>query len=70
MAILRVYKRNSIFIDIIYLIENLSQIGLGNALEKYYDKPAERETKSIVPSPSFLQFLAIYFISILHREIL
>ena len=57
MAILRVYKRNSIFIDITHLIENLSQIGLGMALEKYYDKPAERETKSIVAGPSFLQFL-------------
>ena len=39
------------------MIENLSQIGLGMALEKYYDKPAERETKSIVAGPSFLQFL-------------
>jgi hypothetical protein len=37
-----------------YLIENLSQIGLGKALEKYYDKPAERETKSIEAGPSFL----------------
>ena len=48
MAILRVYKRNSIFIDITHLIENLSQIGLGNALEKYYDKPTEREIQRVL----------------------
>jgi hypothetical protein len=57
MAILRVYKRNSTFMDITQLIENLSQLGLTNALEKYYNKPVERETKSIVAGPSFLQFL-------------
>ena len=57
MAILRVYKRNSTFMDITQLIENLSQIGLTNALEKYFNKPVERETKSIVAGPSFLQFL-------------
>lgn len=57
MAILRVYKRNSTFMDITRLIENLSQLGLTNALEKYYNKPVERETKSIVAGPSFLQFL-------------
>ena len=39
------------------MIENLSQIGFGKALEKYFDKPAEREAKSIVAGPSFLQFL-------------
>jgi hypothetical protein len=57
MALLKVYKRNSIFMDTTQLIENLSQLGLGNALEKYYNKPKERETKSIVAGPSFLQFL-------------
>ena len=36
-------------------MENLSQTGLWNALEKSYDKPAESETKSIVAGPSFLQ---------------
>ena len=36
MAILRVYKRNSTFMDITQLIESLSQLGLTNALEKYY----------------------------------
>ena len=30
---------------------------LGNALEKYYDKPVQRETKSIEAGPSFLLFL-------------
>lgn len=57
MAILRVYKRNTVFIDFTQLIENLSQTGLTSALEKYYDRPVERETKSIVAGPSFLQFL-------------
>lgn len=57
MAILRVYKRNSTFMDITQLIESLSQLGLTSALEKYYDKPIERMTKSIVAGPSFLQFL-------------
>lgn len=42
MAILRIYKRNSIFMDITQLIENLSQLGLTNALEKYYNKSIER----------------------------
>jgi len=32
-------------------------VGVGNALEKYYDKPVQRETKSIVAGPSFLLFL-------------
>ena len=36
------------------MIENLSQVGLGKALEKYYDKPAERETKNIEAGHSFL----------------
>ena len=42
MTILRVYKRNSIFMDITQLIENLSQLDLTNALEKYHNKPIER----------------------------
>ena len=42
MAILRVYKRNSIFMGITQLIENLSQLGLTNALKKYYNKSIER----------------------------
>ena len=45
MAILRVYKRNSTFMDITQLIENLSHLGLTNALEKYFNKPIERETE-------------------------
>ena len=57
MAILRVYKRNSTFMDITQLIENLSQLGLTNALKKYFNNPIEIETKSIVAGPSFLQFL-------------
>jgi hypothetical protein len=57
MAILRVYKRNSLFIDLSDLVEKISKLGLVDALQKYYDKPFEKEAKSIVAGPSFLQFL-------------
>ena len=43
--------------DITKLIENLSQVGLENALEKHYDRPVQRETKSIVAGLSFLLYL-------------
>jgi hypothetical protein len=57
MAKLKVYKRNSKFIDLVELVEDLSSIGLVAGLEKYYNKPYEKEAKSIVAGPSFLQFL-------------
>jgi hypothetical protein len=57
MAILRVYKRNLQFIDLADLIEELSTLGLNNILEKYYNKPFDKDVKSIVAGPSFLQFL-------------
>lgn len=57
MATLSVYKRNSIFIDLSDLVGEVSSVGLLDTLEKYYDKPLEKETKSIVAGPSFLQFL-------------
>lgn len=57
MAILWVYKRNSRFIDLANLVEELSTAGLTNILEKYYDKPLDKDVKSIVAGPSFLQFL-------------
>jgi hypothetical protein len=57
MAILRVYKRNSIFMDLAYLVEEISSLGLVDALQKYHNKPLEKEAKSIVAGPSFLQFL-------------
>ena len=57
MAILRVYKRNSIFIDLANLVEEISRLGLVDALQKYHNKPLEKQAKSIVAGPSFLQFL-------------
>lgn len=57
MAILMVYKRNSKFIDISELVEKLSSLGLIDTLQEYYDKPFEKQAKSIVAGPSFLQFL-------------
>jgi hypothetical protein len=54
MAILRVYKRNSTSMD---LVEEISRLGLVDALQKYHNKPLEQEAKSIVAGPSFLQFL-------------
>jgi hypothetical protein len=57
MAILRVYKRNTTFIDVANLVEEISRLGLVDAMQKYHNKPLEREAKSIVAGPSFLQFL-------------
>lgn len=57
MAILMVYKRNSKFVDLSELVEKLSSLGLTDTLKEYYDKPFEKEAKSIVAGPSFLQFL-------------
>jgi hypothetical protein len=57
MAILRVYKRNSIFVDVADLVEEISSLGLVDALQKYHNKPLQKEAKSIVAGPSFLQFL-------------
>jgi hypothetical protein len=57
MATIRVHKRNSTFVDLADLVEELSNIGLGDALKKYYEKPFEHEAKSIVAGPSFMQYL-------------
>ncbi len=57
MAKIRVYKRNSTFVELPSLVEELSNIGLTETLKKYYDKPFEHEAKSIVAGPSFIQFL-------------
>ena len=56
MAILRVYKRNSTFMDLTDLVEEISSL-LTVALQKYHNKPLQKEAKSIVAGPSFLQFL-------------
>ena len=57
MATIRVHKRNSTFVDLSNLVEELSNIGLQDALTKYYTKPFEHEAKSIVAGPSFMQYL-------------
>ena len=44
------------FIDVPNLVE-VSRLGLVDVLQKYHNKPLEKETKSIVAGPSFLQFL-------------
>ena len=57
MAVIRVYKRNSTFVELPSLVEELSNIGLIETLKKYYDKPFEHEAKSIVAGPTFIQYL-------------
>ena len=43
--------------DLANLVEEISRMGLVDALQKYNNKPLEKEAKSIVAGPSFLQFL-------------
>jgi hypothetical protein len=57
MATVRVYKRNSTFVELPSLVEEISSIGLPDTLKKYYNKPFEHEAKSIVAGPSFIQYL-------------
>jgi hypothetical protein len=57
MATIRVYKRNSTFVELPSLVEEISSIGLTETLKKYYNKPFEHEAKSIVAGPSFIQYL-------------
>lgn len=47
--------------DLSKLVEAISETGLDDGLQKFYDKPLEKETKSIVAGPSFLQFLRNLF---------
>ncbi|MGC1133888.1 MAG: hypothetical protein WA941_13765, partial [Nitrososphaeraceae archaeon] len=61
MAILRIYRQKSVDIDLSKLVEEISETGLDDGLQKFYDKPLEKETKSIVAGPSFLQFLRNLF---------
>ena len=61
MAILRIYKQKSVEIDLSKLVEAISETGLEDGLQKFYDEPLEKETKSIVAGPSFLQFLRNLF---------
>jgi hypothetical protein len=57
LARIRVYKRNSTFVELPNLVEEISNSGLQDTLKKYYDKPFEHEAKSIVAGPSFMQYL-------------
>jgi hypothetical protein len=57
LAILRVYRRNSMFMDLADLVEEFSPLAVVGALQKYHNKPLEKEAKSIVAGPSFLQYL-------------
>ena len=41
--------------DLINLVEEISRLGLVDALQKYHNKPLEKEAKSIVAGPSFLE---------------
>ena len=57
MATIRVHKRNATFVDLAELVEELGNIGLVEALKKYYNTPFEHEAKNIVAGPSFMQYL-------------
>ena len=57
MATLQVYKRNSTLAELATLVEEIGKLGLNDTLQKYYSKPVEKEARSIVAGPSFLQFL-------------
>ncbi len=46
MAILRVYKRNSTFMDVADLVNQISSLGLIDALQNYYNKPVEKKPKA------------------------
>ena len=61
MAVLRVYRRKSTVMDLISLVEEISRLGLVDAMQKYHNKPLEKEAKSIVAGPSFLQYLSKLF---------
>jgi hypothetical protein len=57
LATIRLYKRNSSFVELPVLVEELSNIGLNDTLKKYYNEPVEHAAKSIVAGPTFIQYL-------------
>ena len=57
MSTIRLYKRNSTFVELPSLVEELSNIGLTETLKKYYSEAVEHEAKSIVAGPTFIQYL-------------
>ena len=71
MAKLKVYKRTSQFLDLADLVGEISSLGLVEGLQKYYNLPLEKEAKSIVAGPSFLQFLnKLFQIQVLAGDII
>jgi hypothetical protein len=46
MAILRVYKRNSTFIDVSDLVEEISSLGLVEALQNFTISPFKRKPEA------------------------
>jgi hypothetical protein len=71
MAKLKVYKRTPQFLDLADLVGEISSLGLVEGLQKYYNLPLEKEAKSIVAGPSFLQFLnKLFQIQILSGDII
>jgi hypothetical protein len=64
MAMLRVYKRNSTFIDLSDLAEEMSPLGLVDALLKYYNKRFEKEAKKHI-AHSGVQKMLYYSCSLL-----
>jgi hypothetical protein len=57
MATLRVYKRDSTYLELNNLVEEIRILGLVDALQNYHEKTLEKEAESIMAGPSFLQFL-------------
>ena len=45
MARLKVYKRNSKFLDLADLVGEISSLGLVEALQKHYNLPLEKEAE-------------------------
>jgi hypothetical protein len=57
LARIKLYKRNSTFVELSNLVEELSNIGLPDTLKKHYNEPVEHEANSIVAGPTFIQYL-------------
>jgi hypothetical protein len=57
MSRIQIFKRNSTFVDLPDLVEEISNIGLEETLKKYYNPPFEHDAKSIVAGPSFMHYL-------------
>ena len=60
MAILKVNRRNPTFMSLSDLVEEISKLGLVDALQEFHNK-IEMQAKSIVAGPSFLQHLSKLF---------